>query len=142
MDSFPFAAPLILELQGPEKAKNLAGKSPPSDSDPLSKVEFEKSLGNLSSTKSYCVHPLFLLTVVLAARESSAAECELSATRHVTNRYDAPDKNTEPAHRPNEKEISQRQSVVAKTVAVIRSGAVGFIVWLGLLIILPSQCVK
>ena len=40
--SFLFPATLILRFAGPERAKNLAGKSPPTDSDPLSDTEFEK----------------------------------------------------------------------------------------------------
>ena len=40
---FAFPAVLSLGLQGPEEAKNLAGRFPPPDSDPLSKVEFRKN---------------------------------------------------------------------------------------------------
>ena len=32
---FPFPARLILQLEGPEEVKNLAGKGPPPDSNPL-----------------------------------------------------------------------------------------------------------
>ena len=40
---FAFPAVLSLGLQGPEEAKNLAGRFPPPDSDPLSNIEFRKS---------------------------------------------------------------------------------------------------
>jgi hypothetical protein len=40
----PFFPPLgyIAAIAGPEETKNLAGKSPPPDSDPFSDVEFGK----------------------------------------------------------------------------------------------------
>jgi hypothetical protein len=37
-----------LAMAGPEEAKNLAGKCPPSDSDPRSDDEFGKNLASLS----------------------------------------------------------------------------------------------
>ena len=46
--TFP-PAELIFGLQGPEEAKNLAGKSPPPDSDLLNDTESRKNLACLSS---------------------------------------------------------------------------------------------
>jgi hypothetical protein len=48
----PFFSPLgwILELQGPEEAKNLAEECPPPDSDPFSDSEFGKNPACLSTS--------------------------------------------------------------------------------------------
>src|SRR5258708_643233 len=47
LPSFPRA--VRFWIAGPEEAKNLAGKSPPPDSDPFSDAEFGKNLAGLSS---------------------------------------------------------------------------------------------
>ena len=47
--SFLFPAVLILRLQVWRRRKNLAGKSPPSDSDLFDATEFGKNLDGLSS---------------------------------------------------------------------------------------------
>ena len=51
---FPFCFPagLFLRLCGPEEAKNLAGKSPPPDSDPFGDTELLKNPAYLSSSKT------------------------------------------------------------------------------------------
>jgi hypothetical protein len=47
--SFLFHAALIRLIAGPEEVKNLAGESPPPDSDPFSNAEFGENLVSLSS---------------------------------------------------------------------------------------------
>jgi hypothetical protein len=50
----PLSSPagLFLVVAGPEETKNLAGKDPPPDSDPLNHVEFGENPASLSRQKT------------------------------------------------------------------------------------------
>jgi len=49
-----FPPELIFEIAGPEEAKNLAGKGPPPDSDPLYAAEYAKVFWPLSKQFVAC----------------------------------------------------------------------------------------